>query len=262
MSCSFSCSQLRYFLCREANEAVSGATGVDVMGNYNNVKYQTGAMGLHVDPGHALDQKLDQLGQRFSGADAAGRKLRPTPRERLVSSVEEFIELRDRAAKAPVGGAVAAAHALLVWANPATRALGDQLLVLAVAEDCLVRGGTYKGYALKPELSDALASALETEGGQAAASAALASLVAGTAPQTGYGFDPGAVVFTEDVGASAGDDPRDGVYTAHLVSSGADYPRSVTVSVNKNGVWKARDWGDLLAAVAAPPVTLTAADEL
>jgi hypothetical protein len=284
-SCSF--SQLRYFLCRQANEAVTSATGVDVLGKYNEGyvaishdlnlyptkndspcsfvscrRYQMGAMGMHVDPAHAVDQKIDTLGQRFSGADAAGRKLRATPKERLVTSVEEFIALRDRAAKAPIGGAVALVHALLVCANPATRTLGDQLLVLSVAEDCLVRGTTYKGYALKEDLASQLSSALEGEGTVATLQAALASLVAGTSPQTGYGFDPAAVVLTEDVGASAGDDPRDGLYTAHLMSTGADYPRSVTLSVNKNGVWKVRDFGDLLAEVASPPVTLTAADEL
>lgn len=225
-------------------------------------RYQMGAMGLHVDPAHAMDQKFDALGQRFSGADATGRKLRATPKEHLVTSVEAFIALRDRAAKAPIGGVVALVHALLVWANPATRTLGDQLLVLSVAEDCLVRGNTYKGYSLKEDLASQLSSALEAEDGAAAVQAALASLVAGTSPQTGYGFNPATVVLTEDVGASAGDDPRDGLYTAHLMSTGADYPRSVTVSVNKNGIWKARDFGDLLSGVASPPVTLTAADEL
>lgn len=35
MSCSFSCSQLRYFLCRQANEAITSTTGVDVLGKYN-----------------------------------------------------------------------------------------------------------------------------------------------------------------------------------------------------------------------------------
>ena len=53
----------------------------------------------------------------------------------LVSSPEEHIALRNQIATHPRGGAVLFVHALVNYFDPATRELGEQLLVLCMAED-------------------------------------------------------------------------------------------------------------------------------
>jgi hypothetical protein len=44
-----------------------------------------------------------------------------------------------------------------------------------------------------------------------------------------------------------------------LLSTGDSSPRSVTLTVNKNGIWKARDFAALLREVLPPPPALAAA---
>lgn len=261
--CSFSCYQLRRFLCGEASAAIQQATGVNVMGDYNQMRYQAAQVGVNLNPDYAINQQFDKLENRFTGRDAP--KVRPTPSEKLVSSVQEFLALRDKtASKSPLGGAICLVHALLNWINPSTRTLGSQLLVLAVAEEQLVKGMTYKGYSLNEDLSNYLVSSLGEGANQAKVREALHSLVVGTNPHANYSFNPSAVVLAEDVGAEEGqpDGRTTGTYTIYFRSTGSDSARSVVMSANKNGVWKAREFSSLFSEVEPTPVAVNAADEL
>ncbi|KAL4537131.1 hypothetical protein Ndes2526B_g04960 [Nannochloris sp. 'desiccata'] len=246
------------------NEALQKATGVDVLGKVNEVRYSAGNVGLHVqDPLYAVHSGVDNLVHKtFHASNGTGYKVRNTPAEKLVASVEEFIALRDRAAKTPYGGAVCLVHALLNYINPATQSLGEQLLVLAIAEDQLVKGSTYKGYALGEEMASFVAELVSDEDATIAARAAIQSLVVGTKQQESYTYDAGKVAVAEDLTSEEGEDIKDGVFTVYLRSTGRDSSRAVTVAVNKNGVWKARNFSGLSSSVEAAPITLTAADDL
>ena len=258
---SFNWNQLQRFLCRSANEALQKTTGVDILDNYNDVRYSAGQFGLNVHPDYAVNEQINKVGDQVTGR-FSGSKISTTKSIKLVSTVDEFIALRDSIAKTPSGGAVCLVHALLNYAIPSNRTLGSQLLVLAVAEERLVKGTTYKGYALNEDLAGYLSGALEAENGEEMLKTALSSLVVGTNSQMGYTFDTNKVSLAEDVGAETGQDLKSGHYTVHLWSTGSDGPRRVDMSINKNGIWKAKDFGSLLGQVAAPPVTLSAADDL
>lgn len=168
-------------------------------------------MGVNVNPDQPINNYLDN---RFSGSGQANggvQKPSCTPKEALAASVEDLLVLRDRIAKTPLGGAVILIHALLNYTRPATRAMGQQQLVLSVAEDMLQPGTTYKGYALKDELVSMLEGALPD------AQHALASLVAGSSQATSYAYDPAAVSFLYDAVAEQGQDPRGDTYTVRLL---------------------------------------------
>jgi hypothetical protein len=214
----FSCStyQMERFATSAVNDALQKATGVDVLGKVNDARYSAGNVGLHVqDPLYAVHNKVDNLvnTKLRQGSNETSNKIRNTPIEKLVSSVEEFIALRERAAKTPSGGAVCLVHALLNYINPTTRSLGEQLLVLAVAEDQLVKGSTYKGYALGDQLASFISGLVTDQNRETAARAALASLVVGTNQQESYTYDTNKVALAEDVTSEQGDDIKDGIST-------------------------------------------------
>lgn len=167
----------------------------------SQARYEASAVGINVDPTQLL-RRVDPTGP---GSTAPRPKL--TSKCALAGSVEQFLKLREKQAREPLGAAVCLVHALLNWAEPATREAGRQMLVLAAAEELLVEGSTYKRYALNPELEAALAQALP------GAVAAVRSLVAGTAAAVGYAFDPGAVRLAHDAHAEEGQDEKAGVYT-------------------------------------------------
>lgn len=238
------------FLIGQANKAVTKATGVNVMYKYDHAMHNAEKVGLK--PHERINKAM--------GHGARGN-LRQTFSSKLVTSVDEFLALREAQGKTPLGGAICLVHALLVWANPATHHLGEQLLVLAVTEDMLVQGSTYKGYSLNPDLANHLKYAIEGDGAHSV-KLALSSLMWETDPQTAYAFDTNNMILAEDIIAEEGQHKSTGVFNVYLHSFGCDSSRGVHMAANKNGVWKAREFTSLLSSVHAPPVTTSAADEL
>jgi hypothetical protein len=254
---------LENFVAGAANEALQKATGVDVLGNVNSVRGQASDFGLHVhDPIHAVDSGVNNMVDKLKGHGSNGYKIKNTPNEKLVASVEEFIALRDKIAKTPCGGAAVLIHALLNYINPTTRSLGAQLLVLAVAEDQLIKGSTYKGYALGEEMASFILELVSDEDSETTSKAAIQSLIVGTKQQESYTFDAKKVALAEDLTSEQGEDIKNGVFAVYLRSTGSENSRSLTMAVNKNGVWKAREFSGVFSSVEAAPITLTAADDL
>ena len=212
----FSCStyQLENYVTTAANQALQKTTGVDVLGQVNDVRYSAANVGLHInDPIYAANSQVDNMVNKLRSGSTDGMKLRNTPTEKLVASVEEFIALRERAAKQPSGGAVCIVHALLNYINPATRSLGEQLLVLAVAEDQLVKGDTYKGYSLGELMTSFVRGFVADADNESKAKDAISSLVVGTKQQESYVYDANKVAVTEDLTSEQNDDIKDGVFT-------------------------------------------------
>jgi hypothetical protein len=217
---------------KKVNNAIRKATGVDILHTANRAGLKIPG---HIDPNNPT---------------------KTTSSERLVMTIDDFKKLRDRLATTPIGGVVCLVHALLNWGNPATRHVGEQMLVLATAEEMLVPGSTYKAYGLSQEIVAMLSQASPRN-----PIATISSLVAGTKSNAGYTFNPEKVAVVQDL--SYGEvKPINGVANIRIKSSGDVSSRGVTVSINAKGIWKARDFHELLRDVHAPPVCATAVDDL
>jgi hypothetical protein len=168
------------------------------------------------------------------------------------TSIEEYLDLRDRVATSPEGGAAMMVVALLAYADG--EELGQACLTCAVASTRLVDG--VKGYRGR-QLSNASLQRIRTQirGRDYVAR----SYVSGTTPQDGYQL-AAAPYMVECLRNVHSGDPTSGQCKVFVVSSGADSPRPVTLAKNENGIWKAIEWSSLIVGVR-PPVD-HARDEL
>jgi len=73
-------------------------------------------------------------------------ELSPVTVDKIPGSLEEFIALRNKLAITSQGGATVMIIACIIYTRDSE--LGEKCLVIAVANDLLVKGQIYKGYAL------------------------------------------------------------------------------------------------------------------
>lgn len=173
----------------------------------------------------------------------------------LPTSVDAFLELREKMGKTPQGGAVLFLAALMVREKDG--ALGEQLMVLATAESQLSKGSTYKGYALDTAAGYRL--------GQLDKNAyCTRGHVVGAEPKNRYAIpDPKrfAVKFRPQdkyVGSV-----ESGDYKVFIVSSGTASARPMRMNRNEKGFWKTAEWSSFAVGCQAPKQEgPTAADEL
>lgn len=162
----------------------------------------------------------------------------------LPTSIEEFLELRDRVATSPEGGAAMMVVALLAYADG--EGLGQECLTCAVARTRLVDGTRgYKGR----QLSNASLQRIRMQiNGR---DYVPRSYLSGTTPDDSYQVSeaPYAIECLRNVHSG---DPASGKCKVFVVSSGADSPRPVTLAVNENGIWKATEWSSLIVGVQPP----------
>lgn len=162
----------------------------------------------------------------------------------LPTSVDEFLDLRDRVAASPEGGAAMMVVALLVFAEE--EKLGQACLACAVGSSRLVEGTEgYKGLQLtNASLGRIRTQILDREH-------LPRSYICGAEPENGYelGSPPYAVECLRNPHSG---DPASGKCKVFVVSSGADSPRPVTVAANDRGIWKALEWSSLLVGVRPP----------
>jgi hypothetical protein len=162
----------------------------------------------------------------------------------LPTSIEEFLDLRDRVATTPEGGAATMVVALLAYAE--TEGLGQECLACAVGSSRLVDGA--QGYRGR-QLSNASLQRIRTQ--LRGRDYLLRSYVGGTEPEDGYqlGSPP---YWIECLRNPHSGDPASGRCKVFVASSGADSPRPVTVALNENGIWKAMEWSSLVVGVRPP----------
>jgi hypothetical protein len=162
----------------------------------------------------------------------------------LPVSVEQFLDLRDRIAATPEGGAAAMVVALLAYAEG--KQLGQECLACAVARSRLVDGAQgYKGR----QLSNASLQRIDAQ--IRGRDYLLRSYVSGTTPENGYLLSSPPYTI-ECLRNPHSGDPASGKCKVFVVSSGADSPRPVTLAVNENGIWKAMEWSSLIVGVRPP----------
>ncbi|MBN1798416.1 MAG: hypothetical protein JW822_07555 [Spirochaetales bacterium] len=166
--------------------------------------------------------------------------------DKIPASLEEFIALRDRLAVTPQGGATVMIIACIMYTQDSE--LGEKCLVIALANDLLVKGGTYKGYALSFKDKKFLQKRI---GKDSSESYIPRSYVSGTTPGQEYRLPQGKLEFNYSCNQFSGD-LEQGVFKIFVRCSGADSPRPITLTRNSKGIWKAWGWHSLLVAIKAP----------
>lgn len=172
------------------------------------------------------------------------------PIDRLPSSVDEFVALRDRLAQTPQGGAAMMVLALLAFARD--EQVGTPCLTVAVdrgrlhesPDESKVHQG-YKGWQLS--VQDLQRIQLQIKGKEYLPR----SYIQGATPENGYALpSPPFTIGCSDNPYSG--DVASGTYKVFVQSSGADSPRPVTLKRNDKGIWKAAEWSSLIVGVRPP----------
>ncbi len=164
----------------------------------------------------------------------------------LPQSIEEFLDLQERVAGTPQGGAAMLVVALLGWTND--RNLGRQCLAAAIDSARLVEGPA--GARLQ-QLNSRELRLIES---QLQAQPYLPrSYVQRTTPADGYRLPPAPYGFAFSQNPHSGD-PATGTYKAFVACSGADSARPVTLRRDERGIWKANEWSSLIVGVRWPDV--------
>ena len=161
--------------------------------------------------------------------------------EKIPHSIEEFIELRNQKSTTPEGGAAMFLLALKIYIeNPN---LGEQFLVLSIAKRLLVKGNTYKGYALGNS-DQYLLNQLKKY------PYVPNSYIKGSTPENNYTVKLPFIYEFEYQRYSG--DPNSGEVKIFVYSSGADTPRPITMLRNEKGIWKAYNWSSVVVSVRKP----------
>jgi hypothetical protein len=172
----------------------------------------------------------------------------------VPTTLDALIDLRDRAARTPEGGAVMMVTALLLVADDPDGELGRHALTIAVDRSRLTPDPAgYKGWSLsKRDLR-------HIERQMRAHPYTPRSYVVGTNAENGYRLPDPPLRFRVSDNPHSGD-VDEGRYKVFVASSGADSPRPVTLQRNNRGLWKAVAWSSLTVGVMPPVISVD--DEL
>jgi hypothetical protein len=172
--------------------------------------------------------------------------LPPVTVDKIPASLEEFIVLRDRLAVTPQGGATIMIIACIIYTQDSE--LGEKCLVIAIANDLLMKGQTYKGYALSYKDKKFIQKRI---GRDSKESYIPRSYVTGTTLEQEYRLPQGKLTFEYLYNQFSGD-MEQGMFKVFVRCSGADSPRPISLTRNNKGIWKAWGWHSLLVTVKAP----------
>ena len=156
----------------------------------------------------------------------------------------------------PQNGAALFVLALLNWAIPEYKSVGEQMLVLSMWEDNLVAGHTYKSYGLFRADIERVNRLLPPKGHIAR------SYVAGANPANAYSFNSGSIVVRFRPQDRLVGSVEEKQYKVFIWSGGADSARPVTLKRNAKGYWKVFEFSSLTVDIRAPESGHDAADDL
>ncbi len=160
--------------------------------------------------------------------------------EKLPETFEEFLELRDKIAKTPEGGA--AIFILAMNAYTSKKDWGEKALVVAVDRYYLREGNTYKGYELNRYSLDMMFRMLDKS------PYIPRSYFVGTSPKEQYKLPnpPYKIGFFRTkytIAQSKGDEVK------LMVNCTGARPRPIRVKKNNRGIYKAKEFSSLYVGV-------------
>jgi hypothetical protein len=168
--------------------------------------------------------------------------------DKLPTSVDEFIEMRDKIAQTPEGGATTMIVALLLYAqNPE---LGLPCLTIALEKDQLMDGKG--GYKDKVPAKNAMY-LIEQVSEEKKKTYVPRSYFKGTSPENAYELPSGKLELEFNSNPYSGD-VKSGKYKIFVKSSGADTARPITLKMNDKRIWKAHEFSSLVVGTKAPAV--------
>jgi hypothetical protein len=164
----------------------------------------------------------------------------------LPKSVEEFIQMRDKIAQTPQGGAAMFIVALLVYTE--NENLGKQMLTIAVEMSKL--SDDAKGYKGKSVMKSDMSLIASQVGPDSKKAFVVKSYFRDTKTENWYAL-PNKLILDFSSNNYSGDAAQ-GVFKVFVKCSGADSPRPITLSKNDKGLWKAKEWSSLLVGIKVP----------
>ncbi len=166
--------------------------------------------------------------------------------EKLPTTVEEFIEVRNQLANTPQGGAAVFIMALKIQSeNPS---IGEKCLIIAADRARLMTGNVYKDFQLDTFGMRRIKEQLKYS------PYIPNSYFVGATSENGYNFN----VPTEmncSINAHSGNE-SEGVLKIFVKSSGADSPRPIVMKRNNRGIWKANEWSSIVMGIVPPKVNI------
>lgn len=164
--------------------------------------------------------------------------------EKLPTTVEEFVELRNKIAVTPQGGATMFIIALkLHKENPD---VGKQCLVIATDRSRLQEGNIYKGFQLYKTNMTSIDRQLY------AYPYVVNSYFKGATPENGYtAKSPYILNFSSN---SYSGSVAEGNFKIFVKCYGADNPRPIRMIKNNKGYWKSSEWSSMVMGIRKPVV--------
>lgn len=165
-------------------------------------------------------------------------QVQPVTFNKVPTTTEEFVALRNKVAVTPEGGCAIFVMAMIIYQNDIE--LGKKCFVIAVDRNELKEGNVYKGFDLVSWMS--IKSGMENYPGIAT------SYVEGSKAEEGYAVSLPYVIKFGARNAYSGTDAS-GTVRTFVISSGADSPRPITMIRNNKGLWKASKFSSLFTGV-------------
>ena len=161
--------------------------------------------------------------------------------DHLPQTTDEFVELRNKVATTPEGGAALFVVALLVLTDDSE--LGEQLITIALDRNNLQASGQgYQGF--RPHGSQQYHLKRVKERPHLPL-----SYVAGTKAADGY---KAALPYQFSFSTNRFSKQAEDRVKIFIASSGADTPRPLTMKRNDKGIWKVLEWSSLSVGVRQP----------
>lgn len=173
----------------------------------------------------------------------------------IPKTIDEFVEMRDRIAVTPIGGAASFIVAMLVYTRDIY--LGIDCFTASLVNDSSllrrVQPGGYEGLEPIMPFQNAV-TLLQREPWVAN------SYIYSTRRDNAYrlGEGPYKIVFNP-YNPIVGDD---GIMELEVYSTGVPTPRRISVRVNNRGIWKVWRWEDVIKSILAPEAYLFYEDDI
>ncbi len=162
--------------------------------------------------------------------------------QKLPSTVQEFVELRNSIAITPQGGAAMFVIALKLQVEKPE--IGKKCIVIAVDSKRLEKGSIYKDFQLKPNYGKRISRQLTSY------PYLVNSYFKGANAENGYFAKlPFELKFTSNIHSGK---LSEGILKIFVKCYGADSPRPIKMVKNNKGYWKTTEWSSIIMGIKKP----------